>query len=519
MDIPDESPRPHVFVTGADLTRLACDAWIVPTDRHLTVSDGWQAAADKPGPPPDGFRTGSPRAFVQAPVVGDGRLRVWTNLGADFGEPLQWFVDGATEAVKLAARHLAAHPPQGAEQVFPRVAVPLVGAGGGGGRFATGEIVRRLLPALETVAQEGGVDVYLAIRDRRTYAAVQAARTQLPNSPFTRQLESSLLEEGDRLAALAREGQLVLFIGAGASQGSGVPDWNSLLDLLAADGGFSDEERMLLEAENALDRARLIGMRLKHAGRPLGPLVASLVKATHRSLTQTLLASLPVSQVATTNYDQLFEQASQDIEVPCAILPYAPGRRGERWLLKLHGCVTHPEEIVLTRDDYLRFSSRRAALAGIVQALLVTRHMLFVGFSLQDDNFHRIVHDVRSAMPATTGQDGLGTALFLHDRKLLAELWKQDLIITSVARPSVPNVIAARRVAVLLDYIGMQSAGGSAHLLDPTLEGVLSAPERELAGALRGLVAELSEEAWDTPAGRRLVGLLREFGLRERTSD
>jgi hypothetical protein len=29
--------------------------------------------------------------------------------------------------------------------------------------------------------------------------------------------------------------------------------------------------------------------------------------------------------------------------------------------------------------------SRRAALAGIVQALLVTRHMLFVGFSLRDD--------------------------------------------------------------------------------------------------------------------------------------
>jgi hypothetical protein len=519
MDTSDEAPRPHVFVTGADLTRLACDAWVVPTDRQLIVSDGWQTAAGRPGLPPEGFRTGSPRAYVDEPLAGDGRLRVWTNLGADFGEPLQWFVDGAREAVARAARYLAAHPPAGPEQVFPRVGVPLVGAGGGGGRFATGEIVRRLLPALETVAQEGGVDVYLAIRDRRTYAAVQAARTQLPDAPFTRQLDASLLTEGDRLAALAREGQLVLFIGAGASLGSGVPDWPTLLDLLAADGGFSDEERVLLHAENALDRARLIGMRLKHEGRPLGPLVASLVKATHRSLTQTLLASLPVLQVATTNYDQLFEVASQDIGVPCAILPYAPGSPGGRWLLKLHGCVTHPEDIVLTRDDYLRFSSRRAALAGIVQALLVTRHMLFVGFSLQDDNFHRIVHDVRSAMPATTGQEGLGTALFLHDRKLLAELWKQDLIITSVARPSVPNVVAARRVAMLLDYIGMQSAGGSAHLLDPTLEGVLSAPERELAGALRKLVGALSDEAWDTPAGRRLAGLLREFGLQEARRD
>jgi len=125
------------------------------------------------------------------------------------------------------------------------------------------------------------------------------------------------------------------------------------------------------------------------------------------------------------------------------------------------------------------------------------------------------VHDVRSAMPATADQEGFGTALFLHDRLLLAELWKQDLTITSVASEGVPNAVAARRVAILLDYIGMQSAGGAAHLLDPTLEGVLSAPERELASALRGLVGSLSDEAWGTPAGRRLHGLLQEFGLRD----
>jgi hypothetical protein len=40
-------------------------------------------------------------------------------------------------------------------------------------------------------------------------------------------------------------------------------------------------------------------------------------------------------------------------------------------------------------EDYLRYESRRAALAGIVQSLLITKHMLFIGFGLQDDNFHR----------------------------------------------------------------------------------------------------------------------------------
>lgn len=39
----------------------------------------------------------------------------------------------------------------------------------------------------------------------------------------------------------------------------------------------------------------------------------------------------------------------------------------------------------------MRYSTNRSALSGIVQSLLITRHMLFVGFSLKDDNFHRII--------------------------------------------------------------------------------------------------------------------------------
>jgi len=71
-----------------------------------------------------------------------------------------------------------------------------------------------------------------------------------------------------------------------------------------------------------------------------------------------------------------------------SVIPHKPltserGAVAERgWLLKLHGCVTRPEEIVLSRDDYMAYDSSRSALAGIVQAMMLTKHMLFVGFSL-----------------------------------------------------------------------------------------------------------------------------------------
>ncbi len=46
--------------------------------------------------------------------------------------------------------------------------------------------------------------------------------------------------------------------------------------------------------------------------------------------------------------------------------------------------------------------------------MLLTRHMLFVGYSLGDENFHRLAHDVRTVIGERRERrngDSLGTAL------------------------------------------------------------------------------------------------------------
>src|SRR5262249_34866964 len=126
--------------------------------------------------------------------------------------------------------------------------------------------------------------------------------------------------------------------------------------------------------------------------------VADRLGATHYSVVHALLATLPTTEAVTTNYDTLFEMASAAVGRPVDVLPYQAASGSRPWLLKLHGCVSKPADIVLTREDYLRYDSSRAALAGLVQGLLITRHMLFVGFSLVDDNFHRIADAVRLAV-------------------------------------------------------------------------------------------------------------------------
>lgn len=92
---------------------------------------------------------------------------------------------------------------------------------------------------------------------------------------------------------------------------------------------------------------------------------------------------------------------------PFAVLPAHPQHGCKKWLLKMHGCVTRPHEIVFTKRDYIRYGERFAALGGIVQSMLLTKHLLFVGFSLDDDNFVRIFDSVRKACEDTESSESV----------------------------------------------------------------------------------------------------------------
>ena len=245
------------------------------------------------------------------------------------------------------------------------------------------------------------VDVILVLRDGKAYAAAQQARTRVQDQSLWSALTDEHESEAQRIAALSRSGRLVVFLGAGASMGAGLPSWSDLLAGLAERAGLSEEQRDELRHLEHRDAGRILDQRLTERG-GLAAAVAELTNASRCSLVHQLVASLPVSEAVTTNYDTLFETAWSATGADPRVLPWDALADARPWLLKLHGSVTRPASIVLSRDDYLRFEGEGVALAGIVQAMLLTRHMLFVGYSLSDDNFHRLVHQVRTAIGSSS---------------------------------------------------------------------------------------------------------------------
>jgi hypothetical protein len=386
-----------------------------------------------------------------------------------------------------------------------------------------GDVVRRLLKTLREAARAEGVDIALVLHDGPAFAAAQAERLAAEDEAFAA-LPPEHRAQADALAAKAEAGDLVVFLGAGVSQAAGLPSWNALLaDLATARAHIEEDEAFARLGE--LDRAAIIERRLGGEC-PLGEVVAEHLRArsTHYALGHGLLASLPVDEVITTNYDDLFERASEAVGRKVMVLPSGQAARGERWLLKMHGCVSRPASIVLTREDYLRYHDNRSALAGIVQALLITRHMLFVGFSFSDDNFHRIAHAVRQALrqggvPADRGR--FGTTLVVNPNPLARELWKDDLEWIAFEggsgddAPPRPMEEQARLLEIFLDRMVARAATSTSHLFDRRYDAVLSKAELSLREKLKAFVAAAGEDVRGTPAWDVVSRMLKRLGEKQ----
>ncbi len=495
----------HLFVVRGDVTKIHCDAWLLPCDAHLRVTAGWTTPLGKRGVPFEGEVLG-----VQAPQGWGAELRAFTIAAGETGmpaivatdtgghrsKPFAWYLEGVTQFVAEVRRNPAVR----------RVALPFVGAGEGGKADAKGELLGSLLRHLHELALESGIEIVLVAHDAAAFAAAQAERRKHRAGfwPSLRGLESTV----EVLALAAAEGRLVLFIGAGVSMEAGLPSWDELLWEMAREVGLAEDPEQFRQLP-AIDRANVLEARLTpELFRQR--VVDRLSRPSQYSLTHALLAGLPVTEAATTNYDDLFERAAKDSGAPVAVLPYESVRYRPRWLLKLHGDRRDPMSIVISRDDYLGYAATRRALSGIVQALLITKHMLFVGFSLRDDNFHQIAHDVRLAVRARDSgayTEPFGTALLLAPDELRNDLWSRDLDLCVIAESAEEG---RESLPVMLDSLLAEATTTADHLLHDSFDHLLTDVERDLRQNLVA-IRDLASRA-DPAMAARLKRLLAEFG-------
>ena len=401
------------------------------------------------------------------------------------------------------------------------LALPLIGTGAGGLHHGTGYVIQKMLSVLDQKAEYLNVDVALVLYEKDVYVAAQQERSRLMPFKYKRYLATHLVEAIEKLSNIAISNDLALFIGAGASMGAGLPSWSGLLQELASELVINERE---FKALGALDKAKIIDRRLQKVNRDLGKEISQRLHTRHFSLTHALMRSLPTDAVLTTNYDALYEMAYKSASFTgnkLSILPYNPQLQSERFLLKMHGCINHPDDIVLTRKDYMRYSQKRSILGGVLQSTLLTKHILYVGFSLTDSNFQTLFDTVRNhydkdvspkkssftpSSPRKTKTDECfrlcerNTAILLKSRELEKELWNNDVDIVSISSTNntadkASYASLARKQDIFLDVLTSECIlkTGVTSLLDPRYEPLLSEPESKLKQIIEDFVRQIEE--------------------------
>ena len=370
----------HLFVVHGRIEGVLHDVAILPTASRFRIRKYWKPIL---GEDNERWRPrGWPRDYAKA----RGREDVWfVNAGARNSAGADVIVDRAVAALRAIA---ASGPPPSQNRIKPLVAVPVLGIEGGGLGKERGDVVRRLLTGLTDAARELDLDVAVVTPDASVYGAAQHLRRQTAQWP----LLAEQVQSARQIGAAARQGELALFMGAGVSIPAGLPTWEQLLKQLAQEqgigvgGGFDNL--------NALDQAQYLHSRVQS----LGDQVARIVgRAEVPALGHVLLAALGCAEAVTTNYDRLYERAvrMQRGEGNVAtVMPWEHPRFGKPWILKLHGDVQEPTSIVLTRQQFVSFDAVTRPSGALLQTLLMTRHVLFVGASLTDDNVVRLAYEV-----------------------------------------------------------------------------------------------------------------------------
>jgi hypothetical protein len=200
-----------------------------------------------------------------------------------------------------------------------------------------------------------------------------------------------------KYAGAIPDGNVAIFAGAGLSAAAGFVNWAQLLAPFAGELGLN----ILREQDHLV---RFAQYSQNHKGGNRAHLNDALITAFPTEVSPTanhkILARLPIRTYWTTNYDRLIETALTDAKKIVDVkhldsqLPNTKPRR-DAVLYKMHGDVDHPQEAVLTRDDYERYSHKRPGFLNALVGDLTGKTFLFLGFSFTDPNLEHVLSQLR----------------------------------------------------------------------------------------------------------------------------
>ena len=209
------------------------------------------------------------------------------------------------------------------------------------------------------------------------------------------------MEDFKRLIKLVREERVSLFIGSGFSIKAGAPSVHDLCEAILSEFD-NDHDKQEHKNDSLSDLSNYFVEEVCGGSRnSLIDLLQKKFSFTPSNLEDhQLLAQIPhFHNIFTTNYDTLLEDIydKDDVQVirkdeDCAYIDHTKPVS----IYKLHGDFNNQDFVVITSTDYKNYfkKNQNQSMWDIVKSTFVSNHILFIGYSLEDDNIISIIKTI-----------------------------------------------------------------------------------------------------------------------------
>ena len=202
------------------------------------------------------------------------------------------------------------------------------------------------------------------------------------------------LDEKVRYIKKARdEDKLIIFVGAGISKNSNLPDWEQLIKVFVNKLNYPISEGQNLSSDEYLkipqyyyniygneEYKKVIKEELDVERQP---------NDIHE-----LIFKLNPKHIITTNYDKLLEYTVIEQRMLFDVITKDKDlldSKKNKYIIKMHGDIKELDNIVLKENDYLNYYQNHILIETYIKSLLVDNTFLFIGYSLNDYNLKQII--------------------------------------------------------------------------------------------------------------------------------
>lgn len=195
-----------------------------------------------------------------------------------------------------------------------------------------------------------------------------------------------------------KNNRLVIFVGSGLSSKFNLPSWAKLVEEVINNSNIESYKSFLPLLESGLMKPIEILDKLNSEHNEIKRYIFKNFNITNGDFSLHKDIINLSGQIITTNYDNAFEKASNNLINPAIYTSdfniSEINKNSEPYIFKLHGSYSEPDHCIIFNNDYENLYLKDTSARQKLKSIFTEKVILFIGFSFNDPDINLIFNNL-----------------------------------------------------------------------------------------------------------------------------